>query len=50
MARARYLRPPGLWMIVIPAGGEQDDWAILWDRPDEDGPVIVRYVGPASFG
>lgn len=47
--RARYLRPPGLWMISVVAGGAQDDWAILWDQPDGAGPVMVRYVGPASF-
>ncbi len=45
--RRRYLRPPGLWMIVIPRPGNQDDWAILWDIRDDD--VWVRYVGPASF-
>ena len=48
-ARARYLRPPGLWMIVIPMSNDQDDWAILWDQPDQQQTVVVRYVGPASF-
>jgi hypothetical protein len=45
--RRRYLRPPGLWMVTIHRGPDEDDWAVLWDEQHDD--VWVRYVGPASF-
>jgi hypothetical protein len=46
-ARRHRFGKANLWAVVVVDGDEE--WAILWEGPDDAGDVDVRYIGSASF-